>query len=190
MTPATISDLIRKRRSIFPKTYIDKPIPKEIIEEVLENANWAPTHKMTEPWRFKVLRGNALERLRDWQVDWYLTNIPKERFSDKKLKKLQTNPLKAGAIIAICMQRDPKEQLPEWEEIAAVASAVQNMWLTTTAYDIGAYWSSSPFIKDVGGFLKLKEGEKCLGFFYMGYHNMPELPGKRQSIEEKVEWLE
>ena len=189
MTPSDISNLIRKRRSIFPKTYIDKPIEKEIIEEILENANWAPTHKMTEPWRFKVLTAGALERLRDWQVDWYLTNVPEEKFSDKKFKKLQTKPLQAAAVIAICMQRDTTDSLPEWEEIAAVSCAVQNMWLTATSYDIGAYWSSPRFIKDIGGFLNLSEGERCLGFFYMGYHELPELPGKRGAIEEKVEWL-
>jgi len=189
MTPSDISNLIRKRRSIFPKTYIDKPIAKEILEEILENANWAPTHKMTEPWRFKVLTGGALARLRDWQVDWYLTNVPEEKFSDKKFKKLQTKPLKAAAIIAICMQRDAKESLPEWEEIAAVSCAVQNMWLTTTSYGIGAYWSSPGFIKDIGGFLNLSEGERCLGFFYMGYHELPDLPGKREAIEDKVEWV-
>lgn len=190
MTAAAISQLIRKRRSIFPKMYIDKPIPKEIIEEVLENANWAPTHKLTEPWRFKVLQGGALERLRDWQLNWYLTNVPKEKQTEKKLKKLRNNPLKAGAIIAIIMQRDPKESLPEWEEVAAVACAVQNMWLTTTAYAIGAYWSSPGFIKDIGPFLGLKESEKCLGYFYMGYHEMPEISGKREPITDKVEWLD
>ena len=65
MQPKTISQLIRKRRSIFPKTYTNQPIAKEIIEEVLENANWAPTHKMTEPWRFKVLVDDALIHLRE-----------------------------------------------------------------------------------------------------------------------------
>lgn len=189
MTPSDISNLIRKRRSIFPKTYIDKPIEREIIEEVLENANWAPTHKKTEPWRFKVLTEGALERLRDWQVDWYLTNISEEKFSDQKFKKLQTKPLQAAAIIAICMKRDATESLPEWEEIAAVSCAVQNMWLTTTSYGIGAYWSSPRFIKDIGGFLNLSEGERCLGFFYMGYHELPDLPGKRGAIEDKVEWI-
>ena len=63
------------------------------------------------------------------------------------------------------------------------------MWLTATSYDIGAYWSSSKFIKDIGGFLNLSEGERCLGFFYMGYHELPELPGKRGAIEDKVEWV-
>lgn len=189
MTPQAITKLIRNRRSIFPKTYIDKPISKAIIEEILENANWAPTHKMTEPWRFKVLVDDALVKLRDWQVDWYQNNIPKEKFSEKKFQKLQTKPLQAGCIIAICMQRDAKESIPEWEEIAAVACAVQNMWLTATSHDIGAYWSSPGFIKDIGPLFNLKEGERCLGFFYMGYHETPEIPRNRKPIVDKVEWV-
>ena len=40
------------------------------------------------------------------------------------------------------MQRDPGERIPEWEELASVACAVQNMWLSATSYGIGAYWSS------------------------------------------------
>ncbi|MEM6320735.1 MAG: nitroreductase [Bacteroidota bacterium] len=189
MSPKNITQLIRNRRSIFPKTYIDKPIPKVIIEEILENANWAPTHRKTEPWRFKVLMDEALMRLRDWQVDWYKRTTPKETFSDRKFKKLQTNPLKAGAIIAICMQRDPKASIPEWEEVAAVACAVQNMWLTASAHGIGAYWSSPKLIEDIGPFLQLSEGERCLGFFYMGYHEMPEIPVTRGAISEKITWL-
>ncbi|MEM1119106.1 MAG: nitroreductase, partial [Bacteroidota bacterium] len=176
-------------RSIFPKTYIEKTISKEIIEEVLENGTWAPTHRKTEPWLFKVLQGEALVKLRDWQVNWYHQNTSAENFSPQKLKKLQTVPLQAACIIAICMQRDSKESVPEWEEIAAVACAVQNMWLTTTAHNIGAYWSTPKYIKDVGQFLNLKAGERCLGFFYMGYHDLPELPAKRQPIADKVEWL-
>jgi nitroreductase len=189
MSPQEVNQLIRERRSIFPKTYISKEIPKDIILNILENANWAPTHKLTEPWRFKVLTGEILSKLSEWQVNWYKTNVPEEKFSERKLKKLATNPQKAGAIIAICMQRDPKAQIPEWEEVAAVACAVQNMWLTATSYDIGAYWSSPGFIKDIGPFLNLEDGESCLGFFYMGYHNTPKFNASRKPIEEKVVWL-
>jgi len=189
--PNSINELIKNRRSIFPKTYIDKPIPKEIIEQVLENANWAPNHKLTEPWRFKVFTGASLELLGGALADIYKANIPEEKYQERKFKKLQTNPTKAGCVIAICMQRDPKESLPEWEEVAAVACAVQNMYLTCTAYSLGSYWSSPGIIKypAVGKFLKLKEGEKCLGFFYMGYHNLPKIEGKRGAIADKVEWF-
>lgn len=190
ITPQQANELIRKRRAIFPKTYVDKPIPKAIIEEVLENANWAPTHKHTEPWRFRVFTGDARRRLGAYLADWYKSHTPAEKFSEKKYEKNLNKPLQSGCVIAICMQRDPQERVPEWEEIAAVSCAVQNMWLTCTAHDIGAYWSSSKSILQAEEFLGLQEGERCLGLFYMGYHELPELPGKRGHIEEKVVWEE
>ena len=191
INPKVINEIIKNRRSIFPKTYIDKPIPKEIIKQVLENANWAPNHKQTEPWRFKVFRGDSLEVLGKTLADIYKKNISEEKYKERKYKKLQANPMKAGCVIAVCMQRDLTESLPEWEEVSAVACAVQNMYLTCTAYEVGSYWSSPGIIKfpALGEFLKLKEGERCLGFFYMGYHNLPPIEGKRGAIADKVEWV-
>ncbi len=189
MTPAQTNELIRKRRAIFPKMYIDKPIPKEIIEEVLENANWAPTHKFTEPWRFRVFTGDARTRLGERLAELYKSHTPEDQFSEKKYQKNLNKPQQSGCVIAICMQRDPDERVPEWEELASVACAVQNMWLSCTAYGIGSYWSSSKLLQDDREFLELAEGERCLGLFYMGYHELPELPGKRRPIGEKVQWM-
>ncbi len=89
------------------------------------------------------------------------------------------------------MQRDPELSVPEWEEVAAVACAVQNMWLACTSLKIGAYWSSpstidSPVFKE---FVKLHSGERCLGLFYMGYYDEAPQQGKRTPIASKVEWL-
>ena len=87
------------------------------------------------------------------------------------------------------MQRDPKESLPVWEEVAATAMAVQNMWLCCTELGIGSYWSSPGVIKYMGDFLPLAEGEECLGFFYMGYYDgaLPDV--SRKPIADKVAWL-
>ncbi len=181
-----IFDLIKKRRSIFPAQYIDKPVAKNDIEKILRAANWAPTHKKTEPWRFKVLQGESQEKLGLFLSMKYMETEPKPK--EFKVKKLIENPKKAGAIIAICMQRDPMESLPEWEEIAATAMAVQNMWLCCTEMGIGCYWSSPGLIKHMDEFFEMNEGEKCLGFFYMGYYEgeIPEVT--RGSIEDKVVW--
>jgi len=189
MNITQVNNLIRKRRSIFPPMYEGTPISKDKILNILENANWAPTHRLTEPWRFKVLTGGSLEKLSAFQGAFYKTHTPEDKYSEKKYEKTIKKPLKCACVIAICMQRDPAESIPEWEEIAAVACAVQNMWLTATTYDIGAYWSSPEHIRDVGPFLNLKEGERCLGFFYMGYHETPKIPRNRQPIADKVEWL-
>ncbi|HMQ50148.1 MAG TPA: nitroreductase [Saprospiraceae bacterium] len=190
MQPEQVNELLRKRRSIFPQNYVDRPIAKEIIKTILENANWAPNHKMTQPWRFKVFQDAALERLSQYLSNWYKDNTPEAFFSQMKYEKTRLNPLRSGAVIAICMQRDPGESLPEWEELAAVACAVQNMWLSCTAYGIGSYWSSPTSIIQGDDFLNLKPGERCLGLFYMGYHDLPEFPGKRSPIEDKVDWLD
>lgn len=182
-----IFDLIANRRSVFPAQYNEKPIAKADIEQILQAANWAPSHKKTEPWRFKVVQGSKKAELGEFLSNTYIdiTEKPKQI----KSKKLIENPKKAGAIIAICMQRDPNECVPEWEEIAAVAMAVQNMWLCCTELGIGSYWSSPGLIKYMDEFFDMQEGEKCLGFFYMGYYNGDLPEATRGAIEDKVTWL-
>ena len=98
-----ISTLIKKRRSIFPPVYNQQPIPEAIIETILENANWAPNHKQTEPWRFKIFQGDALQKLSDFMGDYYEQHTPAEKFSDMKLKKTKAKALKSSCVIAICM---------------------------------------------------------------------------------------
>jgi len=181
-----ILELIKKRRSVFPVQYNDKPIERADIKKVLEAANWAPTHKKTEPWRFKVLLGESKEKLGLFLSYKYLD--VEERPKQMKVKKLIENPKRAAAVIAICMQRDPNESLPEWEEIAATAMAVQNMWLCCTELGIGCYWSSPGLIGYMDEFFEMKKGEKCLGFFYMGYYDEKLAEGIRGPIEDKVEW--
>lgn len=187
LSPEQLNHLIRNRRSIFPKSYIDRPIPKFIIEEMLENANWAPTHKLTEPWRFRVFTGNALPRLGDELASAYKTHTPPEAFLEKKYEATRTKVEKSACIIAICMQRDPALRVPEWEEVAAVSCAVQNMWLSCTAHGIGSYWSSTSLVNHLADFLELKEGERCLGLFYMGYYK-GEGKTRRTPIDQKVTW--
>ncbi len=191
-SPSETNELIRSRRSIYPKNYTGEPIPRSTIQDLLENANWAPTHRMTEPWRFKVVSGKARTRLGELLGNYYAANTPKEKYTDAKYLKTKNKPAQSEYVIAICMQRDPKKSVPEFEEIAATACAVQNMLLTAWGYGLGAYWSTPSVINspDLSTFLSLGKGERCLGFMYIGNHNLPTFPGKRSPVEEKVVWLD
>nr|WP_295920925.1 nitroreductase [uncultured Dyadobacter sp.] len=183
-----VNHIIRTRRSIFPPNYIGKDIPEEIIKNILENANYAPTHKRTEPWRFIVFRGEKLQHLASFFMERYRSVTPAESFSQARYEAAGEKILKSACVIVVNAQLHPND-LPEWEETAAVACAVQNMWLTATAYGIGSYWSSPGVLKELGEYLGLEEGRKCLGLYYMGYHNAPEVAARRNSpIEEKVTW--
>lgn len=187
---ADLGDLIRRRRAIFPKSYLpERPIDRTIIEQLLENANWAPTHKRTEPWRFQVFHSpESRDGLGDYMSEFYRQNTPPEVFSEEKMIKNGENPRRSGAVIAIILHRDPAESIPEFEEIAAVAMAVQNMWLNCTALGLGSYWSTPRAALEAHDFLGLAPNERCLGLFYLGWHEMPELPGKRGDVAEKTIW--
>ncbi|KAA1244988.1 nitroreductase [Aquimarina sp. RZ0] len=186
-----LNKIIKNRRSVFPSQYNNTPVSKKFIELLLENANYAPTHRLTEPWRFKIVRGETKNNLGDFLSDTYTDITPEDHFSPFKHKKIQDKCNSADVIIVICFQKDLKERVPEWEEIAATAMAVQNMWLTCSVHQIGCYWSSPLLIKYMGDFFDFEEGERCLGFFYIGnYNKEEELTAKRKPINEKVQWLD
>lgn len=183
-----LSKIIRNRRSIFPASYIEKEIPKATIEQILESANYAPTHKLTQPWRFVVIRNEAKKKLGIELGEIYKRIIPAEKFMQKKFDSFAQKTAQAACIIAINIEFHA-DKLPEWEEIAAVACAVQNMALTAETLQVGAYWSSPPLIAGLGDFLGLAENEKCFGLFYMGYHEEEARGANRTSMAEKIKWL-
>jgi nitroreductase len=187
-----INQLIRNRRSVFPVQYQKgKTIPREIIEQLLENANWAPTHGRTEPWRFSVFSGEGLKKLAAFQAGLYQEKAG-PRFDEHKYRKMAETPLLASHVISIGMKRDVTGRIPEVEEIEAVACAVQNMYLTATAYGIGAYWSSGGITgyEEAKPFFQLGENDRLLGFFYLGYIAKPSPAGFRKPIQDKVNWVE
>ncbi len=189
MNPEMIHDIIKKRKSYYPPQFLDKEIPRAVLDELMKSANEAPTHKLTEPWRYKVMTGPARKRFGEFMSEKYRAITPTPEFSIAKYEKIKTNPQKSGAVLAICMQRDPNERIPEWEELASVAMSVQNIWIACSGYGIGAYWSSPDLIRYFGEFQKLAEGERCIGIFYMGYIGK-EVPGPiKKPIEDKVVWI-
>ncbi len=189
MTPTELNTYIRSRRSTFIDQFESgKSIPDEVIWQILENANHAPTHKRTEPWRFFVFSGEGLQILAREQARIYKEGAG-EKFKQAKYDKMLTSPLQCSHIIAIVMKRH--EGLPEMEEIAATACAVENIYLSLAAYGIGGYWSTGgiTFMKGAKNWLQLEDQDLLLGFFQLGYIKLPSQPRIPGDIKEKVCWF-
>jgi nitroreductase len=190
---AEINRLIKTRRSIFPAQYTGEKVPDAIIRQMLENANWAPNHKKTEPWQFVVFTGEGLKTLGNFQSAIYKeTAEDNGNFSEEQFEKLREKPLTSSHVIAICMKRNEKAIVPETEEIEAVACAVQNMYLTATAYGVGCYWGSGgiTYKEEAKESFGLSPADKLLGFLFVGVPKDGFWPeGKRGSWEEKVNWV-
>jgi nitroreductase len=187
-----INTLIRSRRSVFPKDYTGEKVSDEIVTQMLENANWAPTHKLTEPWRFVIFTGEGLKKLAAFQAECYKqVTTANGSFKEDRFQNLLKKPMESSHIISIGMKRDEKKSLPEVEEIGAVFCAVQNMYLTATAYGIGCYISTGgiTFFQEAKPFFDLGADDKLLGFLHIGMPKGELIHGRRKSINEKIKWV-
>lgn len=176
-------EAILTRRSV-PKMTDEVPL-REDLARILEAGVRAPTHHLTEPWRFIVLGGDERLRLGEaWSAGAAAEGQDPEKFKDKGLR----------APVIICVIGRPKHHLPkvvEVEEHHAVGAAMQNMLLAAHALGLGAMirTGAAGFYDEVREYLKLGKDEYVAGFIYVGYPQDAERPmTRRTDWTEKTEW--
>lgn len=187
-----VNELIRQRRSIFPQDYTGEKVDDNIVRQMLDNARWSPNHKMTEPWRFVVFAGDGIKAFAKFQSDLYRTVTEKNgTFKEASYEKLLTKPLLSSHIIAVLMIRDERRSVPVVEELGAVFCAVQNMYLTATAYGVGAYLSTGgvTYFEEAKPFFDLGPEDQLIGFFHVGVPRREYPAGKRRPLEEVTHWV-
>ncbi|MFL2871436.1 MAG: nitroreductase [Pirellulaceae bacterium] len=202
MDTQQITELIRHRRTVKPidnrgsANYSDREVSRETIELLVANANWAPTHGLTEPWRFCVYPSKrSLVDLASFLEQQYRANTPEESFNEEKLAKMLAYAKEASAAIVLGMERHPGKIVAE-EEVIATACAVQNLHLTATTMGLGVFWSTNP-IYDISSsreyFGWMGEEDRCLGILYLGFpvNEWPERKrGAPGDVADKTEWRE
>lgn len=187
-----LSDLIRDRRTIYPKDLTDRVVQRDIIERLLQNATWAPSHGMTQPWRFTVFSGDGRKRLSEFLGNEYTRITAPEKFMQRKYDNHVQRPLQASVTIALGMARDASGKISELDEMLATACAVQNMHLTCTAYGLGGFWATGAALtgEAMRDFLGLGAQDRCLGLFFVGYPSIPWPKGYRKPYPDLVRWVE
>lgn len=191
MNPDLFNELVRNRRSVFPDQLMPgKKADDEIIKEILVNATWAPNHGQQQPWQFTVFTGEGLKKLASFQSELYKQEAG-DQFKEITYNKLLQNPLKASHIIAIGMKRTTTKNIPEIEDIEAVACAVQNIYLSVAAYGLGGYWTTGgiTYNEKAKSFFGLGEQDRLLGFFYIGHVALPSTGATRLPMGQKVFWI-
>lgn len=184
--------IIRGRRSVKPRLFNGEKIPDTVVEDILSDATWAPTHHLTQPWRFIVFTGAALLRLAEFRRYWYRSNTTRDKFDPAKETRLETNLLQSSHVVFLCLKRHPKPGFPEEEEIAAVACAAQNIMLSAEAHGFHAFWGSGgdTYSEDLHEFLELAPDERCLGSLYLGYTDSTVTSSKRQPLSKVMRWYD
>lgn len=177
---------IARRRAIYPDRFNDAVITPEEVRQLLEAARYAPTHKLTEPWRFHVLMGESKTEMAENIRNFIAEKTGKPENGERMQKKFD----QSQAVIVIGYQRDLRERIPEWEEIAATAMAVQNIWIYASTLDMGGYWSTgAPAVEALRQRLTLQEGEKILGMFFLGRHDYEPRTRPAKHVDDYTIWM-
>lgn len=186
-----LKSIIAERRTVKPDTFSGELIDDHFINQILEQANWAPTHGFTEPWRFVVYKGEALKRLGRFLADYDQPDPEAEGFNQIRYDRIANRPVLASHVIAIAMKPGTNPKIPEIEEVSAVAMAVQNMWLMSHALGLAGYWSTGKvaFSDELRDFMALDDSHQALGLFYLGKPGKENPKGRRiTDISTKVRW--
>jgi nitroreductase len=197
-----ILEPIRKRRSQKLGDYSGDDVSVDVVWSMLNAAMWAPFHGKKVPWRFVILGKEGMAEMNTRTMNWY-ENVydgdpeKKATIIEKMKKSAQKWTTKPSYVCPIIMKRaaDPSKIMPEWEESAAVACAVQNMCLQATKYpDVGVYWSSWKEAwrdsDDCKTFLKIEKDDKMLGILVIGKLMDGRQPDRRKRVPAStiVEW--
>ena len=185
-----LSALIKDRRTIYPKDHSGRDVHREVLERILLNATWAPSHGMTQPWRFNVYTGAARERLSQFLEAEFMRVTPPDKVMPRKLENLTQRPLRSSAVIGIGMARDPSGRISELDELMAVACAVQNMYLTCTAYGLAGFWATGSILlgEAMRDHMGLGPEDRSLGLFFVGYPGIEWPKGQRRPLDQVVTW--
>ena len=165
------------------------PVPREMIEKLLDAAVQAPNHYKVRPWRFVVLMGNGLNKLGEVMAASQVARHPE--YPLEAFDKCRTLPLRAPVVIAIGVDKPSEAKVLEIENVCAAAAATQNLLLAAHAMGLGAKWRTSEWARDpmVKEFLGFEPDQHIIGFIYVGYPEFIPEHVPRPSFEDRAAWM-
>jgi nitroreductase len=188
-----VIEAIRTRRTT--KAYRADEVSDEVITRVLDAAVWAPNHRLTEPWEFIVVRGEALAQLavlRREMTAKFLTEqqVPAdseriERQAEEAYRKTLAAPVTIAVTVGLHQDAIVRE-----EDFAATAIAIQTMMLAAHSLGLGSFLSTNALIRYPPAlqFLGVPADRRVIGLVQLGYAAQ-DRQSRRKPASSCTRWL-
>lgn len=157
-----LEQAIRTRRT--HKAYAPQPLDRETLDELFELARWAPNHKLTNPWRFRVVGPHALQRLKDAADD---------PIAAAKLDRAPT-------LVAVSATQSGDPVMDE-EDMLAAGTAAYVVLLAAHGRGLAGYWRTPGVLRTPAGraALGVPDDERVLGLLHLGHpRQQPRVPAR------------
>jgi nitroreductase len=167
-----IEQAIRSRRT--HKVFAPEPVARDVLDELLELARWAPNHHLTNPWRFRVLGARSLERLKD-------------AAGPEAASKLDRAP----TLVAVTALRS-SDPVREREDLCAAACATYAVLLGAHARGLAGYWRTPAVLRTDAGFAALEIGadEQFIALIHLGRPRQEKEAPERAPAGDIIRYLD
>lgn len=189
MNSSSIQEIIAQRRTTKTENFNGQIIEEQLIDQLLTAADWAPTHGYTEPWRFRIYRGDGIRDFCRLHANLYKRFTPAESFSQNSFNKIAERGDTSSHMLACWMKRGENPKIPEIEELAATACAIQNILLSASALGVSVYWGTGGMVhhNSMKELLGLAPQDHMMGLLFLGYSDKEHSKGRRVvPLSEKV----
>jgi nitroreductase len=168
-----VDDAIRTRRT--HKAYRSEPVARAVLDELFELARWAPNHHLTNPWRFRVIGPQALERL-------------KTAAGPEAASKLERAP----TLVVCSAVQSGGDEIADEEDLHATSVAAYIVLLAAHARGLVGYWRTPGVMRTAEGraAVGLGDDERFVALIYLGYPVQDKPPPERDPVEAIVEYLD
>lgn len=167
-----VEEAIRGRRT--HKAFRPEPVPHEVLDGLLELARWAPNHRLTNPWRFRVLGPGAFERL-------------KHAAGPEAASKLDRAPTLVAA--SALRSEDPVQ---DQEDLCAAACGVYAVLLAAHARGLAGYWRTPGVLRTTSGLeaVGIPPAERFIALIHLGWPRQDREPPARLPAADFVTYLD
>jgi nitroreductase len=167
-----VETAIRTRRT--HKAYRPERVPRETLEELLELARWAPNHHLTNPWRFRVIGPQALERL-------------KGAAGPESASKLDRAPT-----LVVCSCKLTGDPIQDEEDLHAAGIAAYIVLLAAHDRGLAGYWRTPDVLRTEEGrkAVGLPDDERFVSLIHIGEPVQEQRPPERDPADHVVTFLD
>jgi nitroreductase len=168
-----LEQAIRTRRT--HKAYAPEPVDRETLDALFELARWAPNHHVTNPWRFRVVGPQALERLKEATGDIVAA---------AKLDRAPTL-----VVVSAAQTGDP---IADEEDVLATANAAYVVLLAAHGRGLAGYWRTPAVLRTPAGraAVGVPDGEHVLGLLHLGHARQEPRVPERAPVADVVTYLD
>jgi nitroreductase len=161
-----ILDIIRTRRSV--RRFDNKPVPEELLMEILEAGRWAPSGMNNQPWKFAVIDNRGLNE------------------GISKLTRYAAIVKSARVLIAVFL--DNTETYHRTKDVQAVGACIQNMLLEAHSLGLGAVWLGEIIKsdKEIRTLLGIGEDLEFMALIALGYPYEKPRGVKRKELKDLI----